>query len=299
MLKILITGSQGMLGAYLARYLSEFPFDIYTTGRTENHSDLKYFQFDFFAEDYSPLSVFCDPDFIIHCAAATDTKYCELHPLKCNQINGYSLLKLSKAFKSQTKIIYISSDSVFSNNLVIPNEKSQTQGYRAYGKSKELGEKFCLESPDQFLILRTTIVGFNTYKNPKVSLAEFITNTAKKGREINLYEDAIFNPISIYDLAKEIKFLIENNVDEKILHISGKESISKLEFGEQLLKSLNLDTCLINKVRLGNTDLIEQKLDQTIDCNYYFSKYERTQPNFKQLIKSLILNYENGNTDWK
>ena len=54
----------------------------------------------------------------------------------------------------------------------------------------------------------------------------------------------LFNPISIWDLGNEIDFIIKNKINEKIIHISGREEISKYDFGYKLIKNLNLDTDL-------------------------------------------------------
>lgn len=55
----------------------------------------------------------------------------------------------------------------------------------------------------------------------------------KKSKYITLFNDVFFTPISIWHLADELEWVINNEVP-KILHISGSEVITKYEFGYTL-----------------------------------------------------------------
>ena len=108
-------------------------------------------------------------------------------------------------------------------------------------KIKRVGELFQYFRESKYTIVRTTIVGLNINQN-KTSFIEWIINSIKQNKDLGLFSDVLFSPISIWSLAEEIKFLIEtNNINCETLHISG-ELCSKYEFGIKLLKNLNLSS---------------------------------------------------------
>ena len=170
-----------------------------------------------------------------------------MNPLEALNVNGLSVNNLLNSTDSNVKIIYISTDAVFPSNLHLAKEKDCVHPENIYGKSKEMGEFFLLNSVRDYLIVRTTIVGLNENKS-KSGFVEWIINSSKNNETISLFEDVVFNPISIWDLAEELKYLIvEDKIDSEILHIAGNEICTKYEFGKLLLEELKLPTLNVSK----------------------------------------------------
>jgi len=201
-------------------------------------------------------------------------------------INGESVRKLID-FAPNAKLIFISTDAVFPCQTHLANENSTTGPENNYGKSKEYGESFIKKSLKNNCIVRTTIVGknINIYKQ---GFVEWIINSIKRGNHITLFNDVFFTPISIWHLADELEWIINNDVP-KILHVSGSESTTKYEFGYRLCHEMKLDASLI---KAGNMDDIQFRAkrakDQTLDSSYYVSISKRKLPNFEDTIKILI-----------
>jgi dTDP-4-dehydrorhamnose reductase len=291
MINVLITGCTGMLGATLSKSLLKH-FKVYSTGRSKFIND-KYNcrSFDLNEQNYDELILWSNPEIIIHCAAITNGKYCSENPAIANKINGLSIKKLIDATSTSTKIIYISSDAVFSSSTIYPSEKNKTNPESVYGKSKDLGEYYLKKFSKNFNIVRTTIVGLNVFKKNE-SFVEWIINSNLKKQKINLFNDVKFNPISIWDFSKEIKFIIDNNINEKILHISGSEICSKYEFGIQIIRSLNLNLDYVSEGAIENNNKrFKRSLDQSINCKFYQKKYNRLLPTVKQTVNQIKLNY--------
>ena len=150
-----------------------------------------------------------NPDLIIHCAAITDGNFCQKNPFQAFNVNGLSMQKILDSTESKVKIIYISTDAVFSSLSSNACEDDFTRPDNIYGKSKELGEFFLLNSDRNYLILRTTIVGKNINLS-KEGFLEWILNSVKNNNKVNLFEDVLFNPITIWDLIEEIIFLLDS-----------------------------------------------------------------------------------------
>lgn len=294
MSNILITGCSGMLGASLSTHLSKY-YKVYATGKSKYVEGVKnYKSFDLSNECYKELIDWSHPDLIIHCAALTNGNYCQKNPQEAFEINGISVNKFLKSTSETVGIIYISTDAVFPSSLGFAKESDYVSPENIYGKSKELGEFFLNISSDRnYTIIRTTIVGLNINKHKSVGFVEWIINRAKKKEEIGLFTDVLFTPITIWDLAEEINFLIKTeNINSEILHISG-EICSKYHFGKKLLDSLCISTeKLVESSIVSFDDRAKRSNNQSLDSSFYKKKYKRALPNLNKTIKRIVNHHE-------
>ena len=291
-MRILVTGASGMLGSTLAIELSK-KYKVFGTGNSDISIPIDYRVFDLSNESYKELIDWSQPELIIHCAAITNGNYCQENSLKAIDVNGISVHKLLNATNNNTKIIYISTDAVFPSSLHMAREVDFVLPENIYGKSKELGEFFLKTSEDRpYTIIRTTIVGLNINKN-KSGFVEWIINTTKENKELGLFSDVFFTPISIWSLVDEINFLIyTDNINSEILHIGG-ELCTKFDFGNKLLKMLNISTKKLSKSLISSfKDRAKRSNDQSLDSNYYYNKYDRKLVNLDQTILKIKEYYE-------
>lgn len=292
-MRILITGVSGMLGSSMAVELSK-EHQVFGTGNSEMNLPIDYLLFDLSEKNYKELIDWSNPELIIHCAALTNGSYCQQNPLEALDINGYSVAKFLDATKEDVKFIYISTDAVFPSKTHLAKELDCVFPENIYGKSKELGEFFILNSHRNSLIVRTTIVGTNTYRD-KNGFVEWIMNSVIKGEEISLFEDVLFTPISIWDFIEEMKFIIKLNENSlKIVHVAGSEICSKYEFGTLLLKEFSLNT---DKVKKGSISVFSNRdkrsNDQTLDCSFYQENFNRKLPTLSVTIKTIKKKHDN------
>lgn len=289
-MRILVTGVSGMLGSSLAVELSR-NHKVFGTGNSEMSLPIAYKVFDLSNESYKELMNWSQPELIIHCAALTNGNYCQNNPLDAFNINGCATKKLIDASEDHVKIMYVSTDAVFSSSLHMAKEVDCTSPENVYGKSKELGEFFLLNSNRDYLIIRTTIVGLNVYTDKK-GFVEWILNSVKGQETIILFDDVLFTPISIWDFILEIIFLIDQNLYEsKVLHLAGGEVSTKYEFGYSLIQALSLDTAYIKKGYISKfTNRAKRSNDQTLDCLLYQKKFNRKLPKLKDTINTIKSN---------
>lgn len=291
MKKILITGASGMLGATLVKLWNK-KYQVYATaGNDFSHNHAKNFkEFDLKTKNFQSLSQWVKPNAIVHCAALTSHEYCQSNPKEAMLVNGDSVKKLLEVFP-EAKLIFISTDAVFPFKIHLANEKTKTAPVTVYGKSKELGEKHILNSAKNAGIVRTTIVGKNI-NSSKQSFTEWIVSSLRKNKGITLYEDVIFTPITIWHLANELEWIINNKVPT-ILHVAGNEIVSKYDFGYSLCKELNLNPRLITKGKLNRSSQeIKRSHDQTLDCSFYQKLSDHKLPNLEKTIESLYQHFK-------
>ena len=289
-MRILVTGVSGMLGSSLAVELSQ-KHKVFGTGNSVMSLPIDYRIFDLSNESYKELIDWSQPELIIHCAALTNGNYCQNNPLEAFNVNSFATKKLMDASEDDVKIMYVSTDAVFSSSLHMAKEIDCPSPENVYGKSKELGEFFLLNSNRNYLILRTTIVGLNAYRDKK-GFIEWILNSVKAKETISLFDDVLFTPISIWDFILEIGFLIDqDSYESKVLHLAGGEAITKYEFGKSLVEELSLDTTYIKKGYISKfTDRAKRSNDQSLDCSLYQKKFNRKLPKIKDTIKTIKSN---------
>jgi dTDP-4-dehydrorhamnose reductase len=294
-MKILILGGNGMLGSQLTEVLNRH-YEVTTLGRTVSFKSREHIHIDVNSEknfsDFLKENVY---DIIINCVAIINHEYCELNPNESLKVNSLLNQILIENIPDSTFIIYISSDAVFNDKITNRKPSSPTFPKSTYGISKEIGERVLLNSKisQNFLIIRTTIVGFSSTGK---GFIEWMVNSIKNNQVITLFDDVKFNPISIYEFSKILLDFITRGVfSREIIHINSTESTTKYDFGLLLAKKLGLNRSFIRRGKLSEFEKKgNRNLDQRIDVN-------ESDPRFPlpRLIDTLItLNnyYENKNS---
>ena len=287
----MITGASGMLGATLVDK-SQDKFDVYATDRDNfrNNPARKFYLFDLLNQSYDELLEWAKPDVIVHCAAITNVDYCEDHSEEAIAVNGESVNKFLQS-DANARLIFISSDAVFPDGLPLASEKDKTGSENVYGKSKELGERLIQNAGEPHTAIRTTIVGKNI--NPSnQGFVEWIVNSVSSGKRITLFDDALFTPITIWQLADELKWILYNNFSG-LIHIVSKDPVSKYEFGFTICEKLGLDTGLIQKGSIENVNFLARRTkDQTLDSTYFEALSKRKLPSRENVVESIITHFK-------
>lgn len=210
---ILITGSSGFCGSFLANELKNYnDFEIYTTSRkniaTDNH--IKHDFLEPAPENLFPERIDC----IIHCASevlqsSTDFKIIHNNLLICNNV-----LKLALSKKIRT-FVNFSSISIYGvKNVTKVNEDFSPQPITSYGLSKLFAEFFCdmlIRNHANLINLR---LGYIIGKNlpARYFLSKFKENI------LNNTNVTLLNPartkfcfIDLYDIGKICKIIIDGN----------------------------------------------------------------------------------------
>ena len=228
-MKILITGSDGMLGHDLADVLKGKHELILTTSKTLDITD-KNHVIDFVSSQ--------KPDMLINAAAYTDVDGCEKNQELAYTVNGEGVRNLAMACKKiGCGLVHISTDYVFNGENTRPwVEDDETGPISVYGKSKLEGEKAICEILDKYFILRTAwLYGVNGRNFPKTML-ELAENHSK----ITVVYDEVGTPTYTLDLAQAISKLIETDC-YGIYHLTNSGSCSWCEFARYIFEIAGAD----------------------------------------------------------
>ena len=197
-----------------------------------------------------------NPDHIIHTAALTNVDSCEKQKIKAKKIN-YQLTKniANLCKKYSIKLIYISTDHLFSGKKIFCKESDKTDPVNQYALTKRNGEKEILKSKKN-LILRTNFFGKSL--NNKESFSDFVIKNLKKKFFITLFDDVYITPLEINNFIQIAEVLIEKN-KSGIYNISSNERISKYNLGLKIAKLLDLDEKYILRGSIENANLFSKR----------------------------------------
>ena len=222
-----------------------------------------------------------NPDIIIHCAAIVNLNTCEENHKLAFSLHVESTENLARYKPGVTKIIYISTDSVFDGEKGDYAETDIPNPLNYYAKSKLEGENAAKLNPE-YIVIRTNIYGFNIpLKN---SLAEWAIKNFSTNNSIQGFSDVVFNAVYTKQLADIIRKLIQ--MDYKgLINVASKDFISKYEF-------------LVNIARAFGTS--EKLIEETSSENFHFAvpRPKKTYLNIKKLEKLLpVPNINSGIMD--
>ncbi|WP_405294852.1 dTDP-4-dehydrorhamnose reductase [Methanobrevibacter sp.] len=232
-MKILITGSNGMLGHDLIDILQKNHELIPTTSKSLDITD-----------ENQVMEFICDkkPDIVINSAAYTDVDGCEENQELAYCVNGEGVRNLALACrKTDSCLVHISTDYVFDGTATEPiSEDGEIGPISVYGKSKLIAEEAIQEILDRYFIVRTAwLYGVNGKNFPKTML-----ELAESHSEISVVYDEVGTPTYTPDLAFGISQLIESD-QYGIYHLTNSGSCSWCEFARYIFEIADCDVKVI------------------------------------------------------
>ena len=232
-MKVLITGSNGMLGHDLEKVLKDKHELILTTSKTLDITD-KDNTIDFIVKN--------KPDVVINSAAYTDVDGCETNQDLAYAVNGEGVRNLALACKEvNCPLVHVSTDYVFDGTAREPiGEDGEIGPISVYGKSKLKGEEAIQEILDKFFIISTAwLYGINGKNFPKS-----ILELSKDHSEITVVYDEVGTPTYTPDLAYGISQIIETDY-YGIYHLTNSGQCSWCEFARYIFEIADKDVKVI------------------------------------------------------
>lgn len=244
-MKILGTGLSGLIGTRVVELLSnEYEFGDLSldTGVDITDKDL-----------VNKAFAKSDASIVLHMAALTDVDVCEADrdlgmTGRCWQVNVGGTRNIAEAAgRFNKKLIYISTDFVFSGEAEVYNENSEPEPINWYGQTKYEAEKIVQESSDKVLIARLAFPYRANFQ--KEDIVRFFLNRLKNGEQVRAVDDWIITPTFIDDIALALDMLIQKNRGG-IFHVVGSSSHTPFDMAKMIAEKFKSDKGLIEAVKL-------------------------------------------------
>ncbi len=254
MKRILITGSNGLLGQKLVSLLSQDPeVELIATARGENRL-LDTGKYVFQAMDITNreeiLTVFASykPEIVIHTAAMTNVDQCETDKENCWQQNVNALEYLIEASKIQNSfLLHLSTDFIFDGKAGPYDENAVANPISFYGWSKLAAEKLVENSGLKWSIARTVLVYGIAQDMSRSNIILWVKKSLEEGKSIKVVNDQWRTPTLAEDLAEGC-ILIAKKQAEGIFNISGKDFLNPFQMACKTADYFGLDKSLIQEV---------------------------------------------------
>lgn len=252
-MKILITGSNGLLGQKLVSLLYLLPeVTLIATARGANrdeiYEDYIYESMDITSEK-NVLEVFRKhkPDAVIHTAAMTHVDQCELNKEACVDQNITAVNHIVKASKEVGAfLLHVSTDFIFDGTHGPLTEEEKPNPVNYYGWTKWEAEKAVEASGLKWAIARTVLVYGVVQDMSRSNIVLWVKNNLEQKKEINVVNDQWRTPTLAEDLAKGCWLIVQKQA-QGIFNISGEEMISPYDLAHEVAKVWNLDKGLIKQ----------------------------------------------------
>lgn len=294
MKRILITGASGLLGGSICQAaLSRYEvFGMFHTHEVAIEG-VTFIQGDLSEKKGIAQIEKVNPDFIVHSAALTNVDMCEQYPDEAQRHNVTAAVRVADiAKKCGAYLAHISTDHVFDGRRGNYIESDSVNPVNIYGESKLKAEQKVCNAYPEAAIVRTNIFGWN--RTNKFSLAEWMLDKLNRKEELPGFEDVIFSPIFVNDLA-EILFKVEEARLKGIIHIAGSNCCSKLDFAYHIadifgydksgIKPVSIDDVALKAQRGKNTSLKVDRIEKLLGMK---------MPSIDDGLKAMYLKKERG-----
>jgi dTDP-4-dehydrorhamnose reductase len=256
MTKVLLTGSNGLLGQKLVKLLTgkRKEYELIATGRGENRNpgenrdQYTYLSLDITDPGAVKKTVAeLKPDFIINTAAMTNVDQCEEDKDGCWKNNVEAVKNLVAACEeNNTFLIHLSTDFIFDGADGPYPEEAIANPVSYYGESKLAAEEIIQKSNIKWAIARTVLVYGIAHDMSRSNIILWVKNSLESGKNIQVVNDQWRTPTLAEDLAMGC-FLIMKNKAEGIFNISGKDFLSPYDMAIMTADFFKLDKSLITE----------------------------------------------------
>lgn len=274
-MRILITGSNGLLGQKIVAQFEEEGKDYLATSLGPNRNP------DCPAEKYRPLDITSfnevndmlkveGIDAIINTAAMTNVDACEEDLDKCRKINVKGVENLYQACEEHNVfLVHVSTDFVFDGENGPYKEADQRNPLSVYATSKRDSEDVLMDGDyENWAILRTIIVFGQGNNLSRSNIVLWAKEALKEGKVLTIVDDQFRAPTWAADLAWACIKAAEMKA-KGVFHISGPETFSIFELVCRIADYHGFDKSVVSPI---SSSTLNQKAKRPPRTGFDISK---------------------------
>lgn len=291
MIKVVVTGSNGLLGQSLINLLlkEKEVYKVFGLSRGDNRSgrdDFSYVSIDITNEKkLKEILLQTEPNVIINTAAMTQVDDCEGDRKACDLLNVSVVEWLGEiSEKIEAHLIHLSTDFIFDGIKGNYKETDVPNPLSYYGVSKLKSEEVLINSKISYTILRTILVFGKVYDMSRSNIVLWVKSMLEKGKEITIVDDQFRSPTYVEDLALACKIAMDKKA-KGIFNISSNELLSVYEIVQQIADVFHLDKKLIKPI---STSTLNQTAPRPAKTGFDLSKTNRVLEFYPESFKESL-----------
>lgn len=255
-MKVLITGSNGLLGQHLIPlFVADERYEVIATGRGTNRLPQQQQR----GYVYEPVNLRNtasvqqllekhQPDAVIHAAAMTQVDDCERNKDACWDTNVAATRYLVQAAeKLNAFFLFLSTDFVFDGLEGPYREDDPVNPLSYYGASKVAAERMVKNSKLPWAIVRTVLVYGIAADAQRNNIITWVKNNLQQGKKLKVVTDQWRTPTLVQDLALGCKLVVDKQA-KGTYHISGNDMLTPYDMAVQTAQFFKLDIRLLEQV---------------------------------------------------
>jgi dTDP-4-dehydrorhamnose reductase len=230
-MKVLLTGSRGMLAQAVRRELERRGHDVLAPDEAELDVTRP--------EDVDRVLGEAAPQAVVQCAAYTAVDLAEEHEDEAMRVNGDGTAIVARACRRLgAQFVYPSTDYVFDGAATEPyRPDTRPAPLNAYGRSKLAGEVAAREAGQVFIVRTAWLYGAGGPNFPSAILRK-----ARAGEALRVVADQRGAPTWTVDLARVFLDLLERNAHPGIYHATNGGQTTWHGFAREALRLAGLPT---------------------------------------------------------
>ncbi|HOZ82397.1 MAG TPA: dTDP-4-dehydrorhamnose reductase [Bacteroidia bacterium] len=254
MLRILLTGSNGLLGQKIVyAAIKHSDIQLLATSKGENRLHTKagydYVSMDITnADEVTAIVENFKPHCIINTAAMTNVDACEKDQENCWKMNVEAVRTMTELCQlHDIHFIHLSTDFVFDGEKGNYSEEDAPNPLSHYARSKFESEKVVQQAEIDSAILRTIIIYGVVDDKQRSNVVIWTINSLRQQKNINVISDQMRSPTLAEDLADAcLQAALKRATG--IYHVSGSETMSILEMVNRTADFFQLDKKYIHPI---------------------------------------------------
>ena len=264
--KLLVTGFGGFVaGSVIAQ--AEDDWDVHAVDRVQipvNQSAINYYTLDLLKkEELTRLFYKINPHVIIHTAAMADIDFCQNNKEIAEKVNvGITKTLTELCGTSDSKMILLSTDTVFDGEKGMYTEKDSPNPLNFYGETKVRAEKLVASLKNSVVCRLSLVMGLPVMGSGNSFLAKTIEKL-KAGEGVKFPANEIRTPIDVITLGRALLELAGNDFIGTI-HLAGNTRLNRFEMAQQIAETLGYDK---NLIIATNSNAIEGRAPRPNDAS--------------------------------
>lgn len=238
------------------------------------------------------------PDITIYAVGLTDLMVCQEFPKLADALNTAGIFSVAQASERyNSKLIYLSSNYIFSGEDLLHKENDTPTPLNVYGKTKASTEFYIQKSCLNYIVFRCApIFGHGINKNDP----SFIENL-ERGEFLKTKMDCDTRIrtgfIDIETLAQVIDKAIEKEITNILLQVSSSDTLTHFEFAKMYFEKISANTGLITPSEWPFPLSLNQNSSASAQSELYFKmdtsnltvELGITPPSVSEMIDSYLV----------
>jgi len=228
------------------------------------------------------------PAVIFHGAAIAGHETAASDPDQAHLVNVLATEVLAEAASDiGARMIYISTDALFSGNRGNYRETDPVEPFSLYGETKYQGEERVRSTLADHLIIRTNFFGWSDTGTK--SILEFFVNALRQQNQISGYPDFVVTSIYVQHLLSAIYKLNAIGACGTV-NVASSNALSKFDFGMLVSKTFGLQSSLIKQLSASSaTHVASRSRDLSLNTDQAAALLGKELPTQQQSVKQALI----------